>query len=186
MDKRLFDLAIDKVNVVLERHLSWLEKAYGRTVRRGATKIDSRTSNPSKGREQLYYYPSLYKEDGEYMNMLPSDSRKNVCFWQVHDAQTVDDNMTFPRLTAKVSCIFWVKLTDIYAEADYEYTENIKEDILDALKVAPYVNVKKIYEEPKNVFSDYAVSEVPVQFQMFPYYSIKVEMEMTVQMGCRE
>lgn len=179
MDKKLFDKAIDIINERLERELRWLKKAYGRTVKRTTVKEEV-------GKKVSYNYPSLYKGNHEYENMLPSDSRRNVCFWNVQDEQTVDAQMQFPRLTAKVSCIFWVKLTDIFAEVDYAYTEHIKEDVLNALHTCPYIVIKKVIEQPDNVFKEYTVKDVPVQFLMFPYYALRVEMEMKVQAGCIE
>lgn len=178
-EKRLFDKEISDILAVLGNKLSWLTNPYGRVERRRSVKF-----NKNRTAQTTYYFPAFYTSNGEYLNLLPSDSRCNTCFFYINDAQNVDDNAMAVSLKATANVIFWVDMRTIYDDEDGRYTENVKNDILSALRTCPKVETKRIFEQPENVYKDFTIVDVPTEFTMAPYYAVRFELTLIARQTC--
>lgn len=185
-ERVLLDEEIGRIESRLKMMLPWLDNCYGRAERRKNVAIEDDgyvvdNSNPRK----TYYYPAVYVKDGEYLNLMPSDRRKNMCFFKVDGAQTIGGEGRSFSLKAKMSVIFWVNLKDIFGDGDYRWTENVKYDILSALKSCRNITLETVYEDTEDVWNGYTMRDC-LDFTMSPWYSVRVDFELSTTQKCRK
>lgn len=184
-ERVLLDKEIDRVGRHLVRLVPWIENCYGRAERRKTVAIEEDgyvvdNSNPRK----TYYYPAVYVRDGEYLNLMPSDKRRNMCFFRVDGAQTIGGEGRSFVVKANMSVIFWVNLRDLYGDEDYHWTENVKYDVLSALKSCRDVRMTAVYEDMEEVWDGYTTRDC-IDFMMSPWYGLRVTFELKSEQTCR-
>lgn len=176
---KLFDKAIQKMQVALKNNLSWLDYSFGRAERL-IKEIDGKR----------YYTPNVYLGNQQYALVLP-DTYKfgNYSFFVLHEPQEVIDETPIQvRLKAPFSLIVWLNINEAIANEDERNTEYIKEQILMVIEDTHLPNghfsINKIYERAESVFEGFTLDEVKNQFMMAPYCGFRFQGEITITNDC--
>lgn len=175
----LLDVMIQGIQKNLQDNLPWLDYAFGR-----AYKIESNSESGPKVK-----YPAVYTENGEYLSVLPDDKLGNYSFILISDPTELEIPARLSRLKVNGSIIFWLNLSTVYAEVNAIYSEEIKAEILKvlstkALPVGCRLQVLKIYEQPENIFKEFSIQQKDTQYMLYPYYCVRIDVELTVEKLC--
>lgn len=174
----LFDRVIQGLQDALG-DIAWLNHIFGRSERLVKMKDGMR-----------YYTPNVYYGRDEYIGLLP-DNRDlgNYCFFVMEEPQTVTYPMGIQnRVRAPFSIIVWVDMRTVGATYDDRNTEQLKEQVLKAIKRGwikhGAVTVEKVYERAENVFQGYSLDEVDNQYLMSPFAGFRLTGEMQIDEEC--
>lgn len=174
----LFDRVIQGLQDALG-DIAWLNHIFGRSERLVKMKDGMR-----------YYTPNVYYGKDEYIGLLP-DNRDlgNYCFFVMEEPQTVTYPMGIQnRVRAPFSLIVWVDMRTVGATYDDRNTEQLKEQVLKAIKRGwikhGAVTVEKVYERAENVFQGYSLDEVDNQYLMSPFAGFRLTGEMQKDVEC--
>lgn len=174
----LFDRVIQDLQGGLAQ-LTWLTHIFGRSERLVKMKDGMR-----------YYTPNVYYKKDEYIQLLPDNKELgNYCFFVLEEPQTVSIPYgTSNRFKAPFSLIVWVDMRTVGATYDDRNTEDIKEQVVKAIRRAwlrhGAVTVERIYERAENVFNGYSLDEVDNQYLMAPFAGFRITGEMQIDELC--
>lgn len=192
----LLDKVIQDIQDSLLAKLPWLDKAFGRAYR-----LVSHESDGGK-----YIYPAAYIGNSEYVSLVPNDNFGNFSWFDIYDPQKITTvTQALPQFTFSGALIFWVNLNSIFADADFMYSEEVKDDIVRVLTTpglisgVGYLSVKAIYERFENIYKGYSLEKIyneyvyqgdsmqamDKQFFMHPYTAFRVEFELTTRELCQ-
>ena len=172
---KLFDLAVADMQQRLGYELPWLDHIFGICERNTRT-IDG----------QRYDVATVYTGNNQYEQIEPCDKLGNFCFFYLKDPQEfLRNNDT--RLHSPLSAVFWYNVSKV--GSPYERNrEAIKEDVLKVLQSAHLPNGtfvwSRLYEEPKNVFTEFTYDFVDNQFLMSPYAGFRIDATLYVDIPC--
>lgn len=192
----LLDKVIQDIQDSLLARLPWLNNAFGRAYR-----LVSHEPNGGK-----YIYPAAYIGDAEYVSLVPNDNFGNFSWFDIYDPQKITSvTQALPQFTFSGALVFWVKLDSIFADADFIYSEEIKDEIVRALttpgliSTAGRLTISNIYERFENIYKGYSIEKIyneyvyqgsdmqsmDKQFFMYPYTAFRVEFELTTRELCQ-
>lgn len=192
----LLDKVIQDIQDSLLARLQWLDKAFGRAYR-----LVSHEPNEGK-----YIYPAAYIGNSEYVSLVPNDNFGNFSWFDIYDPQKITTiTQALPQFTFSGALIFWVNLNSIFADADFIYSEEIKDDIIRALTTPGLISnigrlsINAIYERFENIYKGYSIEKIynefvyqgqdiqsmDKQFFMHPYAAFRVEFELTTRELCQ-
>ena len=124
-DPQLLDKFCDAITVKMLSKLSWLNNAYGKVE----TQIEYTEAGDLK-------YPVVYYGAGQdnYETMLPDDAKGN--FMYCDPDRKVKHNIMgqIAILEVMLGLVFWFDFTTIYNDPDNRTIENVKSDIIAALR----------------------------------------------------
>lgn len=142
--------------------------------------------------------PKVYQGEGEYYNPLPNDNFKSSVFFIATGPEECRDYQPgFNDFTRSIALIFWGNLKAIDAGKDYIFLEEIKEDVLNAIKNSKSFKsydgyIDERYNEVFKEFSSYISNmlrdndsnEVNTQFLMYPYSGFRMNLTLTYTKEC--
>ena len=166
----MIDRVLACIQDALIDRIGWLDYAFGR-AQRLVTRREQRD----------HYYPGVYIEKNEYLNVLPGQGLGNRTFFMVDDPHTVEFNpRRYNTIRSPFSLILWYDLRTIFKGTTERNTEEIKRQILRVLtnSVLPNgsrIEITRIYEQAENIFKGYSLKEIDTQFLMQPFAGIRIE-----------
>lgn len=157
----------------------WLDKSFARAVFRTEKRDD-----------KDYVYPAMFVANGyDYLDMLQIDNWKSYSFMIARDSESVEDYEEGIQntLKRKLSCVFWMNLEQVGPTRQDDFLEELKQDLIKAIKNARFldvtngssvlgVEIQNIYDEPKNIFSGFTISETDSQFLYYPYRGLRIDL----------
>jgi len=175
----LLDAAFAQVQAKLLSGLSWLDFAFGKA---------QRLERQREG--QTIRYPGVFGSK-DYINMFPDSHLGNFCFFDVPDAQVIEDwrRGHFNRFHTGFGLVFWVDLRDVYP-ADYtrRTTEHVKEEVLRFFATTSFAGCRveptEIDERTENIYPGYTIAEIDNQFLMRPYAGFRMSGVITYDEAC--
>lgn len=174
----LLNRVIQQVQDGLSSKLKWLDYAFGRSY-----KVEESIDNDTTRK-----FPAVYTTDGEYQSVLPDDTLGNFSFFEIYDPTNIADNLATIRLNVKGAIIFWVRLDTIYPDSTALYHEEVKLEVIKALKNMCLKNgrilVNSIYEDPASIYKGYNTSQIDGQYLLYPYYGFRIEVELNITELC--
>lgn len=176
----LFDRLMQSIQKGLLDKLTWLNNAYGRSFTLETTTADARSVK----------FPAVYIGAGDYLSMFPDDNLGSYSFFEIYDPQTLDAKSKTTKIqNAKGAIVFWIDMSRIFADNAFLHIEEIKNDILMALRSirlepGDRMELLELYESPKNVFKGYNISQIEGQYLTYPYYGLRIEVSLNTEVLC--
>lgn len=192
----LLDKVIQDIQDSLNERLPWLDIVFGKAHKL----VDHRLEGDK------FIYPAAYIGNSEYVSLLPNDNFGNFAWFDIYDPQDVISIIhSNPQFTFSGAIIFWYNATSIYQDDSMMYTEEIKNEIINALttpgliKQTGRLEIKRIYEGFENIYKGYSlekiynnfsykgddIQSIDKQFFMHPYSGIRIEFEITTRELCQ-
>lgn len=174
VDPRFFDKAVLPIQNALADAFSWLDYSIGL--------VELLTD--VKGGKQ-FKSANLYLSDGSYEQIMPCEELGNFSFMYLRDPQVVmEKNKTLVK--SPISLIIWYNLNSVSLPNDDRNREQIKGQIMEVLTSSHLsgFNVEKIYEHPKNVFTDFSYDHTENQFLMHPYTGLRIDGTIIAKIEC--
>jgi len=162
-NKKLADYQIELIREKLNL-LSWVGSSYP------AVKVGVRENGDT--------YPQVYAQakKRKILDLTPSSAEKSYCFFEKRGFEGLESENTY-----KLSVVFWGQLNAINASIEYDYTSTLISDVLEILRAKSCLNIE-VTEE--NTFEKYNLHESKKQFFMYPYFSFKIDFEITANNNC--
>lgn len=166
----MIDRVLACIQDALIDRVGWLDYAFGR-AQRLVTKREQRD----------HYYPGVYIEKNEYLNVLPGQGLGNRTFFMVDDPYTIDYNpRRYNTIRSPFSLVLWYDIRTILGASEERNTEEIKRQILRVLTdvVLPggtRIELTRIYETAENIYKGYSLKEIDTQFLMHPFGGLRIE-----------
>lgn len=187
-DPKGFDKAIAEIQTAVGT-VPYIEKSFGRAFIHKENIVG-----------KIVSLPKVYQGAGEYYNPLPNDNFKAQTFMLAAGEEIADDdfeNYGQNTFTRKVALIFWGNLKAIDSAKDYIFLEEIKMDILEALRYTSSFKsfdsyVDERYSDVFREFSSYisnaskdtAEAEINTQYLMYPYSGFRMTITLVYQQSC--
>ena len=170
------DLALQELQIALSSVLEF-KYIFGRARK-----------NKLREGSKIHVIPEVYRSKEKYINVLPNREYANYCFFVVSDPLRFleyESNQNEYLRQANVSLICWFTLSKIDISKDYIFTEEIKESIYDVLNKRTEVNLVREFEDLENVFREFTLEEIETKYFKYPYYGIRIELELNYLNGCK-
>lgn len=192
----LLDKVIQDMQTALKEKLSWLDYAFGRAYKLVEHKLDG----------EKYIYPAAYIGNSEYVSLVPNDNFGNFCWFDIYDPQDITQVVqSTPQFTFSGAIVFWYNLNTIYADADFIYSEEVKDEIIRVIttpgiiKQTGRLTIDKVYERFENIYKGYSIEKIynnytykgegiqdlDKQFFMHPYAGLRLEFTLTTRELCQ-
>lgn len=192
----LLDKVIQDMQNGLSKRLPWLNYVFGR-----AYKLVSHEPGGSK-----FIYPAAYLRDSEYVSLVPNDNFGNFAWFDIYDPQDIlTVSQGLPQIIFSGAIVFWFNLDSIYADADFMYTEELKDEILRALttpgliKSEGRLEILRLYDRFENIYKGYSIEKIynnyvyqgqdiqgiDKQFFMHPFGGLRAEFKLTTRETCQ-
>lgn len=192
----LLDRILQDIQLGLKKQLPWLNYAFGKSYR-----LVEHKPNGDK-----YIYPAAYIGDSDYVSLLPNDNFGNFSWFDIYDPESVTEVFqSSPQFSYSGAIVFWFNLDTIFSDADAIYTEEVKQQVLNALlspgliKNTGKIKIKNVYERFEFIYSGYSIEKVynsyaykseniqdlDKQFFMHPYGGLRIEFEITTRELCQ-
>ncbi|GGG97310.1 hypothetical protein [Pedobacter zeae] len=143
--------------------------------------------------------PKVYQGEKEYYNPLPNGNFIASTFILATGPEECEDFSQFEDnfFTRKVALVFWGNLRQIDPAKDYIFLEEIKNDVLNAIRYCKgfksydsYIDEK--YSEVFKEFTSYISSqsrdtsntEIDTQYLMYPYSGFRMNLTLTYTQPC--
>lgn len=174
------DKSIEEIRAALSA-IPWLTKAFGRSY-----------LSYKKVGNRVEFFPQVYQGDGEdLLNVMCNDNLNAYCFFKVNDPGTyVEFNKhTYSRICYNVSIIFWIDFSKLGLTYNHPENELVKRDVnrvLNSLVLSNHnsFDLELVYEDPKNVWSDYTLDLIKDNFRAYPYHSIRFQGKLCYLENC--
>lgn len=169
------DKAIQDVQIKLQAIL-WLgNKAYGRAFKQEENKIIA-----GGGSRRLIYYPEVYQDGGEPLNVMPNDSSQAQSFFYTRDPARAVDYMPLQNniYIHPTSLILWANLGKVDPAKQGRFTEYLKAEVLGVLRSCTGLYVTQVVESYENVFSNYTITEEYRQYMKLPYTAFRIDFDL--------
>jgi hypothetical protein len=173
---KLLDVVLADLSAKLEG-IAWLDTAYGKASKQYIYKerIDVR------GRTNQYFsykdlaYPAIRVVGDDYINLFPNEKLGNYSWFHVFGRQDIEQlTQDKYRYEVPMSIIFFWDYRKVYNDPDGYSIENIKYDILQAIKSHNNIKVDSWEEDPESVFRGYDARETEVKHYMYPYGVVRL------------
>lgn len=192
----LLDKVIQDIQKSLLKRLPWLNYAFGK-----AYKIVEHREDGNK-----FVFPAVYISNSDYASLLPNDNFGNFSWFDIYDPQEITTVVqSLPQLTIKGAIVFWFNLDTIYPDADFIYTEELKDDILRALTTPGlittngHLSVTGISERFESLYKGYSIERIyntnsykgegiqsiDNQYFTHPYAGLRFEFTLTTRELCQ-
>jgi hypothetical protein len=152
-DKDLGDAKIEQIRQRLTA-LTYISESYP------AVKVMQRQDGST--------YPGVYIQKGgqKILDLTPNTKFKSFVFFE-KTSYTLNDDNEF-----NLSLIFWGQLDKIDSSKEYDFTDEILNEITNVLKLCGAYNIISTFED---VFSRYNLHNSEKQMFMYPYTAIKID-----------
>ena len=171
------DLAIQDIQNKLGE-LPWLEKIFGRCVpQRGLYTEDEARMYGRKD----YIYPEVYN-NREPMVLMVNDNLKSYCFFHAKDPLEFNDyevaDLQHQMVTQPMDIIFWGNLEKVNPALSYNFSEQLRREVLLKLKKTAFVP-KKSYMSFDKVFDIFTITETFRPYLKPPYFGFRMSGELS-------
>lgn len=192
----LLDKVIQDMQTALKEKLPWLNYAFGKAYKLVEHKLDG----------EKYIYPAAYIGNSEYVSLVPNDNFGNFCWFDIYDPQDITQVVqSTPQFTFSGAIVFWYNLNTIYADSDFIYSEEVKDEIIRVIttpgiiKQTGRLTIDKVYERFENIYKGYSIEKIynnytykgegiqdlDKQFFMHPYAGLRLEFTLTTRELCQ-
>lgn len=192
----LLDKVIQDMQAALKEKLPWLNYAFGKAYKLVEHKLDG----------EKYIYPAAYIGNSEYVSLVPNDNFGNFCWFDIYDPQDITQVVqSTPQFTFSGAIVFWYNLNAIYADSDFIYSEEVKDEIIRVIttpgiiKQTGRLTINKVYERFENIYKGYSIEKIynnytykgegiqdlDKQFFMHPYAGLRLEFTLTTRELCQ-
>lgn len=192
----LLDKVIQDMQTALKEKLPWLNYAFGKAYKLVEHRLDG----------EKYIYPAAYIGNSEYVSLVPNDNFGNFCWFDIYDPQGITQVVqSTPQFTFSGAIVFWYNLNTIYADSDFIYTEEVKDEIIRVvttpgiIKQTGRLTIDKVYERFENIYKGYSIEKIynnytykgegiqdlDKQFFMHPYAGLRLEFTLTTRELCQ-
>lgn len=192
----LLDKVIQDIQTALKEKLVWLNYAFGKAYKLVEHKLDG----------EKYIYPAAYIGNSEYVSLVPNDNFGNFCWFDIYDPQDITQVVqSTPQFTFSGAIVFWYNLNSIYPDADFIYSEEVKDEIIRVIttpgiiKQTGRLTINKVYERFENIYKGYSIEKIynnytykgegiqdlDKQFFMHPYSGLRLEFTLTTRELCQ-
>lgn len=192
----LLDKVIQDMQTALKEKLPWLNYAFGKAYKLVEHKLDG----------EKYIYPAAYIGNSEYVSLVPNDNFGNFCWFDIYDPQDITQVVqSTPQFTFSGAIVFWYNLNTIYADSDFIYSEEVKDEIIRVIttpgiiKQTGRLTIDKAYERFENIYKGYSIEKIynnytykgegiqdlDKQFFMHPYAGLRLEFTLTTRELCQ-
>lgn len=192
----LLDKVIQDMQTALKEKLPWLNYAFGKAYKLVEHKLDG----------EKYIYPAAYIGNSEYVSLVPNDNFGNFCWFDIYDPQDITQVVqSTPQFTFSGAIVFWYNLNTIYTDADFIYSEEVKDEIIRVIttpgiiKQTGRLTIDKVYERFENIYKGYSIEKIynnytykgegiqdlDKQFFMHPYAGLRLEFTLTTRELCQ-
>lgn len=192
----LLDKVIQDMQAALKEKLPWLNYAFGKAYKLVEHRLDG----------EKYIYPAAYIGNSEYVSLVPNDNFGNFCWFDIYDPQGITQVVqSTPQFTFSGAIVFWYNLNTIYADSDFIYTEEVKDEIIRVIttpgiiKQTGRLTIDKVYERFENIYKGYSIEKIynnytykgegiqdlDKQFFMHPYAGLRLEFTLTTRELCQ-
>lgn len=172
----MFDKAVADIQNELAGKLSWLDHVFG-ICEKNTRMIDGKKFNIA----------TVFTGNEQYSQIEPCAELGNFCFFVLKDPQELGANDKY-RIHCPISCIFWYDMRQISNSISDRNREAVKAEILNVMNKLHLSNgvfiFNKVYEDPKNVFSEFSYDYVDNQFLMSPYAGVRIEGTLYTDVPC--
>lgn len=171
------DKKISEINEKLSE-IVWLSLAHNRAWNLPEIRDDG-----------LFRQPRIYSGSKEYWNIMPNDDQNAFSFMiGIGPALPVGDDLqplTTPiRWSKRLDLIFFLDLSKIDSSKEYVYTEELNEDVLNALKTVNGVLIQQIWmEDIRDVYEGFDLKEIELQHLYYPFAGIRYQLEVSYDLG---
>jgi len=162
--------------------IPWIEKSFGRSWRTSREDV--------KGKN--IFYPEVWQGlNRDLLNVMPNDNLQSQCFWYEEGAEEVKDWCagSYSMIELKINLILWFNLKCIDPTVDNRFTETIKAEILNTLRMTTLplgtISVKNIYHEPEDVFKWFTIDKTIEQSLTHPYGGFRFECMLNYKEECQ-
>ncbi len=172
---KLFDLAVSQLQNALADNLPWLDYSFG---------LCEKLTDLKNG--QKFTSANLYIGNNKYKQVMPCRELGNFSFFMLKDPQEVvskDKRL----IKSPFSFILWYDVRESPSSLEERDREAVKVLVLNVLtkrEFSSWLSLKKIYERPENIFSDFTYDFTNNQFLMSPYAGIRIDGEIIVRVPC--
>jgi hypothetical protein len=175
------DFEIQELQRELNDSINWVDNAFGRAY----LAVRPQSSEPN------YLYPAVYVGQKDYFDASPDDSMVAFSFFAV-DGTAKPDNYEvgeFIKFTQPVSLILWGSLEGVNKKldnvfGDEHFGSELLQDYLRVIKQNRSFKVTGIWDNDRNVFSDYSARNKNPKLFYYPYFCYKINMECTFEQEC--
>lgn len=168
---KLFDRAVLPIQEEIANELPWIDHSIG---------VCEVLTEMKDGKK--FTSANLFTD--EYEQIMPCEELGNFCFWYMRDPQEID--RLNGRVKSPFSLIFWYNVDKVSSSPDYRNREAVKAQILAILDNihTPGFEITRVYENPKNIFTDFSYDHVQNQFLMHPFGGIRIDGTIIATMDC--
>jgi hypothetical protein len=119
-------------------------------------------------RQDASTYPGVYIQKGgqKILDLTPNTKLKSFVFFEKTSYNLNDDN------EFNLSLIFWGQLDKINSSKEYDFTDEILNEITNILKLCGAFNIISTFED---VFSRYNLHNSEKQMFMYPHTAFKID-----------
>lgn len=172
----LLDKIIQGINFKLSSNLSWLNHTFGRVYK----------SIEEDDEHNLCHMPVVYNGNGEYLSVMPNDEIGNFSWFDIYDPQYLDTTVIGkPMYEVDGAIVFWVNISTIYNDGTVLHTEEIKNEIINALLTPGLIklNIRGMFENISNVYKGFN-GAMRTEYLLYPYYCLRIEFNTKSQELC--
>lgn len=162
--------------------IPWISKSFGRAWK--SSRIDVATN-------KTIYYPEVWQGlNKDLLPVMPNDNLDSQAFWYINGAEDVNNwcKGQYTRIDADVHLIVWFNLECIDNTVDSRFTERLKKDVLDALRVGVMaggtLTINKIWHEAADVFKWFTIEEAKRQVLEHPFGGFRFECLLNYKETC--
>ena len=174
----LFDKAFGYIQDALATNLLWLNHILPQA---------ERLVKEINGRK--VYTPNIYVGENEYEQILPdAQDIGNYSFFILEEPQEVHYEVgSRVKMSSPFSLIVWLDIRSVYNE-DLRDMEMVKRDILRAIRRTwmrnGHFHIERIYQRAENIFKEFTMDEVDIEFLMQPYCGFRFRGEIVIEEEC--
>lgn len=176
------DREIQELQQELATDNSWLEYSFGRAY----------LGSGSSTSEKVYLYPTVYKGAKNYQDASPNDLLRSQSFFFVDSPATPIDDATsleYQKFSQDVSLIVWGSLKKVneYLQSpfgDEHFGAFLLQKVLNTIRKNDSFKVKRIYDNDRDVFSEFTVRTNHPDLFYYPYFCYRIVMEVAFDQDC--
>lgn len=170
------DVAYNEIQELMAS-IDWIERSYGKAK----TITEDREGSS-------YTLPKVYNAKREYIPLEPDDRVKAFSFLQAYNESTFSEYNphlnTYIR-SQNISVIVWANLEKISNTLDYNFEENLIQEVMSVLNKSQNINaINSIDITIPNVWTDYSYSRFSNEFYKENFTTFKINMTITVNDRC--
>lgn len=149
--------------------VTWLDSAYNYPIAHIGTQKQEEIQQTT--------YPQIYINDGEsdYEDVRPNDKIQALSFWELNEPYTFDREMEDVNIS--LSLIIWYNLKRVDNTKSYDFSGELRAEIIQLLYENDVDNDIEIEIRPKEIFDKYNFQKSDLKYLGHPYGASKFTFE---------